>query len=79
MELKELKNVFDSGGLKSAIVYKAVLVGGYILVFKDKNGNSKVMTSQRDVKGHPRGFKTIDAAVKNAQKVGFKTVTVDLI
>jgi len=35
-----------------------------------------VMTSQRE--STPRLFKTIDAAVTNAHKIGFKQITVDL-
>jgi len=78
MELKELKTIFDAGGLVSATVIRAPLMGGYILSVKTKSGVSRPMTSQRDDAGHPRGFKTIDAAVSNAEKIGFMTVNVDL-
>jgi len=53
-------------------------VGGYMLSVKTKKGSDHPMTSQRDTKGHPRGFKTIDAAVANARKVGFTKITVEL-
>ena len=76
MELYELKNVFDAGGLVSATVSKAVLDKRFILIFKTKSNSSVVMTSQRE--STPRLFKTIDAAVTNAHKIGFKQVTVDL-
>ncbi len=77
MELKEMQTAFDAGGLISATVFRAPLVGGYMLSVKTKNGRDHPMTSQRDAKGHPRGFKTIDAAVANAQKVGFTKITVE--
>jgi len=78
MELKEMQTAFDTGGLVSITVVRAPLVGGYILIVKTKNGRHHPMTSQRDTKGTPRGFKTIDAAVANARKVGFTKITVEL-
>nr|SHO16070.1 Putative plasmid replication protein RepB [Moritella viscosa] len=77
MELKEMQVAFDAGGLISVTVFRAPLVGGYMLSVKTKKGSDHPMTSQRDAKGHPRGFKTIDAAVANAQKVGFTKITVE--
>jgi len=77
MELKELKIVFDAGGLTQAVVKDAPLMGGYILTFKTKTSRAYVMTSQRGEE-QPRAFKSIDAAVANAQKVGFMKVLVDL-
>lgn len=76
MELSELKMVFDAGGLTSAVVSNAVMSRGFILIFNDKNKNAIAMTSQRDES--PRVFKTIDAAVRNAEKVGFMKIVVDL-
>jgi len=76
MELYELKNVFDAGGLTSVTVARAVLSGEYILIFKNKNNQSICMSSQRSET--PRTFKTIDAAARNAEKVGFKEITVNL-
>ena len=78
MELKEMQTAFDAGGLVSVTVVRAVLVGGYMLSVKTKKGSDHPMTSQRDTKGHPRGFKTIDAAVANARKIGFTKITVEL-
>jgi hypothetical protein len=78
MELKEMQVAFDAGGLISVTVFRAPLVGGYMLSVKTKKGSDHPMTSQRDTKGHPRGFKTIDAAVANARKVGFTKITVVL-
>ena len=78
MELKEMQTAFDAGGLVSVTVFRAPLVGGYMLSVKTKKGSDHPMTSQRDTKGHPRGFKTIDAAVSNARKVGFTTISVEL-
>jgi hypothetical protein len=78
MELKQMQVAFDAGGLISAAIVRAPLMNGYILIVKNKNGVEHVMTAQRDTAGHPRSFKTIDAAVANAQKIGFMTVNVDL-
>ena len=78
MELKEMQTAFDAGGLVSVTVVRAPLVGGYMLSVKTKKGIEHPMTSQRDTKGHPRGFKTIDAAVSNARKIGFTTIAVEL-
>ena len=78
MELKELKIVFDSGGLKSAIIKKAPLMNGYILIIETTNKKSHVMTAQRETKHVPRTFKSIGAAASNAQKIGFQHIAIDL-
>jgi len=78
MELKEMQAAFDAGGLVSVTVFRAPLVGGYMLSVKTKRGSDHSMTSQREIKGHPRGFKTIDAAVANARKIGFIKIAVNL-
>ncbi|QUM76526.1 plasmid replication protein RepB [Moritella sp. 24] len=78
MELKELKVLFDNGGLKSVIIKRAPLMNGYILIVKTANNNVHVMTSQREESNTPRAFKSIDAAAANAQKVGFKQISIDL-
>lgn len=78
MELKELKVIFDNGGLKSVTIKRAPLMQGYILITVNANKEVHVMTSQREASNVPRAFKTIDAAVSNAQKIGFQKVTVDL-
>jgi len=78
MELKQLQIAFDTGGLVSATIVRAVMMNGYILIFKNKKGTDHVMTAQRDTRGVPRSFKTIDAAAANAKKIGFESVTVKL-
>jgi hypothetical protein len=78
VELNEMQAVFNAGGLVSATIVKAPLVGGYILIVKTKSGQDKAMTAQRDKNGEPRGFKTIDAAVASAVKVGFQTMTFNI-
>lgn len=77
MELKELKVLFDNGGLKAVTIKRAPLMNGYILIVKTVNKNVHVMTSQREESNIPRGFKTIDAAAANAQKIGFKKISID--
>lgn len=78
MELKELKVIFDSGGLKSATIKQAPMMQGYILIAQTTNKSVHVMTSQREESEVPRTFKTIDAAAANAKKVGFRKITLDL-
>lgn len=78
MELKEMQTVFDAGGLTSATIARAPMMNGYILIVKNKKGTDHVMTAQRDTRGVPRSFKTIDAAAANAKKIGFESVTVKL-
>lgn len=78
MELKELKVIFDSGGLKAVTIKRAPLMQGYILIAENANKDVHVMTSQREESNIPRAFKTIDAAIANAKKIGFMTITVDL-
>ena len=49
MELFELKNVFDAGGLKSAVVTPAPLEKGYVLMVMDtkKKVTCNVCSTQR--------------------------------
>ena len=78
MEIKDLKVIFDNGGLKSATIKRAPLMSGYILITETKNNKVHVMTSQRENENVPRAFKTIDAAVANAGKIGFMKIEIDL-
>ncbi len=78
MELNQLKVIFDSGALKSAVVTVEVLGKGYNLMFEGKDGKKYMMTKQRSDSHEPRPFKTIDAAVGNASKIGFKNIRVQL-
>ena len=78
MELKELKVVFDNGGLKAVTIKCAPMTQGYILIAESVNKEVHVMTSQRESDNIPRVFKTIDAAAANAQKIGFQKIKLDL-
>jgi len=73
MELKELKNVFDAGGLKSAVVTSAVMGEGFIVIVTDSNKKQHTMSAQRS-DSQPRVFKSIGAAITNATKIGFREV-----
>jgi len=53
-------------------------MNGYILIAETVNKNVHVMTSQREESNTPRAFKSIDAAAANAQKIGFKKISIDL-
>ncbi|WP_281870244.1 hypothetical protein [Vibrio nigripulchritudo] len=70
MQIKDLKLLFDAGSLKKAVVCQSPMGKGYLLMC-DKH----VMQAQR---GGERVFKTIDAAVESASKVGFASVEVQL-
>lgn len=78
MELNQLKSVFESGGLLSIVVAPLPLEKGYMLIVTNKAKNKHIMTAQRSNSHEPRKFKTIDAAVANAVKIGFREVTVEL-
>lgn len=79
MKLDQLKTTFDSGGLTSAIVTPIEFTNDcYMLIINDKANKKHIMTSQRSKSHEPRVFKSIDAAVENASKIGFKKITVQL-
>ncbi|OUR62478.1 plasmid replication protein RepB [Colwellia sp. 39_35_sub15_T18] len=78
MELNQLKSVFESGGLLSIVVAPLPLGKGYMLIIKDKVKKNHVMTTQRADSHQPREFKSIDAAIANAAKIGFREMAVDL-
>jgi hypothetical protein len=77
MELRELKYVFDAGGLKSALVTPAPLSDGYMIIVSDLNKKQTIMTAQRSNE-QPRIFKSISAAITNATNIGFREVTFKL-
>lgn len=78
MELNQLKVVFDTGSLKSAVITLAAMQNGYNVLFIDMKGKAINMTAQRSKDEKPRIFKTIDAAVANIEKVGFKKILITL-
>lgn len=73
MELNELKNVFDAGCLKSAIVTPAPLQDGFIVMVTDSKKKQHTMSAQRS-DSHPRVFKSITTAITNATNIGFREV-----
>lgn len=78
MELNQLKVVFDSDSLKSAVITLAAMQNGYSVLFIDRKNKVINMTKQRSDKDEPRIFKSIDAAVANIEKVGFKEIMIKL-
>ncbi|MGE6568154.1 plasmid replication protein RepB [Shewanella vesiculosa] len=72
-----MKSVFDAGGLKSVVITRAPMVTGYRLIFKDNHNKSFMMTAQRADKLESRVFKSMDATVTNAVKVGFNRMAVE--
>jgi len=82
MELKDAKVMFDGGAFKNAIVARMPMSTGYTVTFnvqpKFKTLTTYYFLTGQRSKDEPRVFSSIDAAVANAQKVGFQTITVDL-
>jgi hypothetical protein len=75
MEIKDLKIVFDNGGLKKATITKNIMGVGYIVLFDAKDKKNHTISGQR-TKGDSRVFKTIDAATKNIHEIGFREITI---
>ncbi|MFY8352931.1 hypothetical protein AAEU29_20495 [Pseudoalteromonas sp. SSM20] len=87
MKLEKLRVYFEAGDLISALVTPAFSDGkGWLLQVKRQNG--VVLTMQLDKKKslgatgfreQERVFKSIDAAVKSAESIGFKEVKVNTV
>jgi len=77
MELNKAKLLFDEGVFKTAVISRYPMRKGYMLAFNASHNRMVHLTGQR-TGIEPREFSSIDAAVKNAQKIGFQTITVDL-
>ena len=77
MEIKTAKMMFDAGVYTSAVVTRMPMSRSYMLTLNGKGKVTDILTGQRTGE-LPREFSSIDAAVANAQKVGFQTITVDL-
>ena len=78
MELKDARFLFESGSLVSAAITKVPMLTTYHLTVKTQKGKEYPLAGQRSKAHEAREFKTIDAAVANAKKIGFKNVTVIL-
>lgn len=76
MVKSEIQNLFDLGMLKHAEIH-ASAENNYTLTFYTKNGEPLKMTEARG-KNVIRDFKTIDAAVRTVEKMGFKFSAVTL-
>jgi hypothetical protein len=77
MELNKAKLLFDEGVFKSAVVTNYPMSKGYMLTMNASHNRIVQLTGQR-TGIEPREFSSIDAAVKNAVKIGFRVITVDL-
>ncbi|NQZ87424.1 MAG: plasmid replication protein RepB [Colwellia sp.] len=73
MELNELKNVFDAGGLKSVVVTSSWMGEGFEVIVTDNKNKQHTMSAQRS-DGEARVFKSISAAITNATNIGFREV-----
>lgn len=75
LQLSELKTLFEAGALKSATVHENPMLNGYNVHFEGKTKDlTYIFRAQRE--DEQRIFKSIDAAIANAKKVGFKTIKV---
>lgn len=87
MKLDKLRVYFEAGDLVSALVTPAFSDGkGWLLQVKRQNG--VMLTMQLDKKksvgaagfqNQERIFKSIDAAVKSAESIGFREVKVNTV
>jgi hypothetical protein len=77
MEISKAKLLFDEGVFKTAVISRYPMRKGYMLALNASHNRISYLTGQR-TGNEPREFLSIDAAVKNAQKVGFQKITVDL-
>lgn len=74
MQIKDFKLLFSTGDLVKAEVVPAPMESGFNLFFYRKGRKApEAVEAQR---GGTRNFTTIDTAVANAAKVGFKSVSV---
>lgn len=82
MEIKDAKILFDGGAFKDAVIARMPMSRGYTVTFniqpKFKSLTTYYFLTGQRTKDKPRVFSSIDAAVKSAQNVGFKKITVDL-
>jgi len=74
MQIKDFKLLFPTGDLVKAEVVPAPMASGFNLLFYRKG--TKTPQAVEAQRGGIRKFTTIDTAVANASKVGFKSVTV---
>jgi hypothetical protein len=69
MQEKEIKLLFHAGVLKSVTIHATPMETTWYLSFSQKKGAYFHMDAQRK---SPRVFKTIDAAFRAAQYIGFR-------
>ena len=77
MQQKELVLLFGAGDLVSCGMSPAPMQSGYVLSFHRRKGHPVSIHSHRD-RNNPRIFKTADAAIRAAQEIGFRTITISL-
>jgi len=79
MEFRVLQKMFESGVFCGALVAPAPLSGGgetYNLLLLKKAGGNEFVCKTRS--NSAKIYKSFSAAVNDASKVGFKTVTIEL-
>lgn len=77
MELVTLKSMFERGVFLSALVAPAPMVNGkFNLILQESNGSVSLVTKARTVQ--PKEYSTYTSAVNDAQRIGFKKVTIEL-
>lgn len=72
-KISKVKDLFSYKVLTDAMIVPQPMCDGWLLQFRDNE--SRLLTLETD-RGQIRIFKTIDAAFKTAQEVGFQSVKV---
>lgn len=67
---------FDAGNLLAAEVHPAPMEPGYIIQLRHRQGGVEPMSVARSPR--VKVYRTADAALSDARKIGFQTVTVYL-
>lgn len=73
MNEPELRLLFEAGNLTSADIVRDVLSKNWVIQVHRKKSSPVLLDSQR---ASPRLFKTLDAAFRGAQAIGFRDVKV---
>ncbi len=73
---REIKLLFRTGHLQSCRALPVSMVRGWNLKFRTRDNQEEILTLQRS--GTEREFKTLDAAVAVARRIGFEWLNVEL-
>jgi len=74
MDFEQARAEYGAGHLKEALMEPAATGNGWMLLFRDDQGQLQTLT---DHHGHERLFKDLDAAAELAHRIGFALVNVE--